>query len=62
VITDCLDNKDNKFLELAISGKASHIISGDNDLLVLSPFRGIVISSPATFLESVTLEPQARKG
>ena len=51
VITDCRDNKDNKFLELAISGKASHIISGDNDLLVLNPFRDIIISSPATFLE-----------
>ena len=53
VITDCRDNKDNKFLELAISGKASHIISGDNDLLVLNPFRDIIISSPATFLERV---------
>jgi len=53
VITDCRDKMDNKFLELAISGKASHIISGDNDLLVLNPFRGIVISSPASFLESV---------
>ena len=39
VITDCRDKKDNKFLELAISGKASHIISGDNDLLILNPFR-----------------------
>ena len=51
VITDCRDNKDNKFLELAISGEASHIISGDNDLLILNPFRSVVISSPATFLE-----------
>jgi uncharacterized protein len=51
VITDCRDKKDNKFLELAISGEASRIISGDNDLLVLNPFRSVVISSPATFLE-----------
>jgi len=51
-ITDCRDKKDNKFLELAVSGKASHIISGDKDLLVLNPFRGVVISSPAAFLES----------
>ena len=29
VITDCRDPKDNKFLELAVNGKASHIISGD---------------------------------
>ena len=51
VITDCRDKKDNKFLELAISGEASHIISGDNDLLILNPFRSVVIASPATFLE-----------
>src|SRR5438093_13378347 len=34
-ITACRDAKDNKFLELAVSGKASHIITGDPDLLVL---------------------------
>lgn len=50
-ITDCRDEKDNKFLELAISGNASHIISGDNDLLVLNPYRSIAIISPATFLD-----------
>ena len=51
VIKDCRNKKDNKFLELAISGKASHIISGDNDLLILNPFCSVVIASPATFLE-----------
>ena len=55
VITDCRDKKDNKFLELAVSGNASHIISGDNDLLVLNPFQGVVIFSPAAFLESAHL-------
>jgi putative PIN family toxin of toxin-antitoxin system len=35
----CRDPKDNKFLELAISGKATHIITGDKDLLELHPFR-----------------------
>ena len=51
-ITDCRDPKDNKFLELAVSGKASHIISGDADLLVLHPFRGIAIVTPQAFLMS----------
>ena len=46
----CRDPKDDKFLELAISGEASHIISGDEDLLVLHPFRGIAIVSPQAFL------------
>jgi putative PIN family toxin of toxin-antitoxin system len=50
VITDCRDAKDNKFLELAISGKADCIVSGDEDLLVLNPFRGIAILTPREFL------------
>lgn len=37
--TDCRDPKDNKFLELAVSGCAAAIISGDDDLLVLNPYR-----------------------
>lgn len=50
-ITDCRDPKDNKFLELAVSGNADLIISGDDDLLVLNPFRGIPIKKPQDFLE-----------
>src|SRR3989304_2888397 len=45
-ISECRDRKDDKFLELAVSGTATHVISGDTDLLVLNPFRGIVIVSP----------------
>ncbi len=48
----CRDAKDNKFLELALSGKADCIISGDNDLLVLHPFENIPIVSPADFLHT----------
>jgi putative PIN family toxin of toxin-antitoxin system len=53
VITECRDAKDNKFLELAVSGQASHILSGDGDLLSLHPFRGISIQTPQDFLASV---------
>lgn len=49
-ITDCRDPKDNKFLELAVCGFADYIISGDSDLLVLHPFRGISILQPSAFL------------
>lgn len=49
-ITECRDAKDNKFLELAVSGSADCIISGDGDLLVLHPFRGIRILQPGDFL------------
>lgn len=50
VITDCRDPKDNKFLELAVSGSATSIISGDDDLLVLNPFRDIAIVTPKAFI------------
>jgi uncharacterized protein len=52
-IVACRDAKDDKFLELAVGGHATHIITGDKDLLVLNPFRGIQIISPNSFLESV---------
>ncbi|WP_229598283.1 putative toxin-antitoxin system toxin component, PIN family [Runella aurantiaca] len=51
VITDCRDSKDNKFLEIAVSGKANIIVSGDADLLVLHPYRNIEILTPRQFLE-----------
>ena len=46
----CRDPKDDKFLELAVSGAATHIISGDDDLLAMHPFRGITIFSPRDFI------------
>ena len=49
VVTDCRDPKDNPFLELALDGKADAIISGDKDLLVLNPWRGVCIQSPGDF-------------
>ncbi len=52
-IHECRDPKDDKFLELAVSGSATHIITGDADLLVMNPFRGIVIVTPQEFLESI---------
>ncbi len=51
-IEECRDLKDNKFLELAISGKATEIVSGDRDLLVLNPFRGISIVTVSQFINS----------
>jgi putative PIN family toxin of toxin-antitoxin system len=46
----CRDPKDDKFLALAVFGEADLLISGDMDLLVLNPFRGIKIISPADYL------------
>ena len=50
-ITACRDPKDDKFLEVAVAGKADVIVSGDQDLLVLHPFAGIPIVPPAAFLQ-----------
>jgi len=46
----CRDPRDDMFLEAAIAGDADVIVSGDEDLLVLSPFEGIPIVGPAAFL------------
>jgi putative PIN family toxin of toxin-antitoxin system len=46
----CRDAKDDKFLELAVGGGAAYLISGDNDLRLLNPFRGIAIVTAAEFL------------
>ncbi|MEO6218917.1 MAG: putative toxin-antitoxin system toxin component, PIN family [Ginsengibacter sp.] len=50
IIEECRDPKDNKFLELAISAKASCIITGDRDLLVLHPFREIPVLNAVDFI------------
>lgn len=49
-ITACRDPKDNKFLELAISGYADYLLTGDQDLLVLHPFRTLQIITVSNFL------------
>jgi uncharacterized protein len=47
------DVKDNRFLELAVAGQATCIITGDSDLLELHPFHSISIVTPAQFIESI---------
>ncbi len=46
----CRDPNDDMYLELALSGKANCVITGDPDLLVLHPFENIPIISPKDFL------------
>jgi putative PIN family toxin of toxin-antitoxin system len=48
--TVCRDPKDDKFLDVAVAGRADALVSGDDDLLVLHPFQGIPIVQPAEFL------------
>ena len=55
-ITVCRDPRDDKFLELVVSGRADCLITGDTDLLALHPFRDIAILRPADFLEQFQIE------
>ncbi len=48
-VRECRDPKDDKFLELALNGRADAIVTGDRDLLVLNPWRGIPIVSPKQY-------------
>ena len=59
VVDDCPDPKDNKFLALALDGKANFIVTGDQDLLRLchdqyglfvQPWRNVRIFNPAEFV------------
>ena len=50
VIRECRDPKDNHLLALALEAGAEFIVTGDRDLLVLHPFRGVQILCPAAFL------------
>jgi predicted nucleic acid-binding protein len=59
-ITACRDSKDDKFLSLAVTANVVALISGDNDLLILNPFKNISTGSvlsisiitPAEFLKN----------
>lgn len=50
-VADCRDPKDNMFLELALTGEADCIVTGDIDLLALHPWRNIEILTPRKFLD-----------
>lgn len=49
-VTACRDHKDDKFLEAALATETECIVSGDADLLTLTPFENIPILRPAEFL------------
>lgn len=52
----CPDKADNRFLEAAVAGKASYIISSDRHLLDLKEFEGVRILKPGDF-ERTILKP-----
>ncbi|ANV83501.1 putative toxin-antitoxin system toxin component, PIN family [Picosynechococcus sp. PCC 7003] len=52
-VSVCRDPKDDKFLELIVNGKADFLITGDQDLLALHPFRDTAILAVQDFLQTV---------
>jgi uncharacterized protein len=47
----CRDPRDDKFLEVALNGKAELILTGDADLTALHPWQEIAILSSADYLK-----------
>jgi putative PIN family toxin of toxin-antitoxin system len=47
----CRDPEDDKFLALAVSGKAEYLVSGDDDLCGMKKDRGTKILSATEFLK-----------
>jgi predicted nucleic acid-binding protein len=52
-VRDCRDPKDDKYLKLALAAGAATIVSSDDDLLVLNPWRGVRVLTPADYLLAV---------
>jgi hypothetical protein len=46
----CRDSNDDLFLALCVAAHADILVSSDRDLLVLHPWRGIPVLTPAQFL------------
>ena len=51
-VSDCVDPDDNRVLECALEAHAQAIVTGDNHLLKLHPYREIAILTPKQFLEA----------
>ena len=56
----CRDPRDNQFLALALAAEADVVVSSDEDLLVLHPWRRIPIVTPAKFLSQSNVSPEAK--
>ena len=50
LVRECRDPKDDKFLEVALNGKADLILTGDADLLEMHPWRSVEILPPTDYL------------
>ena len=49
LVRECRDPKDDKFLEVALNGRADVIVTGDADLLGMHPWREVELMSPGDY-------------
>jgi predicted nucleic acid-binding protein len=61
IVTDCEDNEDNRVLELAAASRSVLIVSEDQHLLALSPWRGVPVLRAAEFASRVDVRRRARR-
>lgn len=50
-VHECRDKSDNRILDVAVNGGATLIVSSDQDLLTLNPFRGIPVLKPGEYVQ-----------
>ena len=55
----CRDPKDHQFLALALAAEVDILVTSDQDLLVMHPWRGTTIAAPAEFLSRAKVSPEA---
>jgi uncharacterized protein len=48
----CSDPDDDKFLAVAVAGRAEYVVSGDKALLNVREYRGVRIISPGAFVRT----------
>jgi putative PIN family toxin of toxin-antitoxin system len=60
----CRDPKDDECLALAVNGGAACIVTGDQDLLILHPFREVSVLTPQQFLAAAQpgTTPEGQQG
>ena len=52
----CRDPDDDMLLETALLGDATCVVTGDQDLLAMDPFRDVPFLDPGTFLSATDVE------
>jgi len=50
VLPPCRDPEDNRFLALVLAAEADALVSSDEDLLMMNPWRGVPVMTAAEFL------------